>query len=250
MLAKPPKPMYTSTPLEDWQPARLSTADDFDYVGFEDVFRGPEAFIRQRLQAYVPLLRGRAPVVELGCGRGEFLDVMREHGIAARGVDLNSDAVARARAKGLENAVVGEANAYLAQLDEGSAGAIFSAQFAEHLPFEELLRCLELARARLVPGGLFVAETVNPNSIEAWKTFYVDPSHQKPIFPEVFSFLCRSMGFVDVRVFYPNGGGFDEPVPTRHHEYAVVATAPSREEPRTAEPASPPNDPHRRRKAQ
>ena len=99
-------------------------------------------------------------------------------------------------------------------MEESSVGAIFSAEFAEHLPFAELLRCLELARTRLVPGGVFVAETVNPNSIEAWKTFYVDLSREKPLFPEVFLLLCRSMDFSEVRIFYPNGGGFDEAAPT------------------------------------
>ncbi|MEA2719949.1 MAG: hypothetical protein QOJ39_1813 [Candidatus Eremiobacteraeota bacterium] len=239
---------YMSAPLDAWPEQRLSTADDFDYVGFEDVFRGSEGFIRERLRAYLPLLEGRAPVIELGSGRGEFLELMRESGIEAVGVDLNAEAVARCRAKGLENVVIADANAYLAGAEEGSAGAIFSAQFAEHLPFTELLRCLELARTRLAPGGTFVAETVNPNSIEAWKTFYVDPTHVKPIFPEVFVFLCRSLGFTGVRLFYPNGGGFDEAAPTEHHEYAVVATAPIPGESRTAQPPSPASDPRRPRK--
>ena len=241
---------YMSAPIEAWPELRLSTPDDFDYVGFEDVFRGPEPFIRERLRAYVPLVKGRAPVVELGSGRGEFLEVMRENGIAATGVDLDAHAVARARAKGLDNVVAGDANAYLAGFEKSSVGAIFSAQFAEHLPFAELLRCLELARTRLVPGGVFIAETVNPNSIEAWKTFYVDPSHEKPLFPEVFLFLCVSMGFSDVRIFYPNSGGFAEAAPTMQHEYAVVATAPIRARSRTAAPPSAPNGPRRRRKAQ
>ena len=240
---------YMSAPPEAWPALRLSTPDDFDYLGFEDVFRGPEPFIRERLRAYVPLIAGRAPVVELGSGRGEFLEIMRESGIAATGVDLNAHAVARVRANGLDNVVVGDANAYLAGLKESSVGAIFSAQFAEHLPFAELLRCLELARTRLVPGGVFIAETVNPNSIEAWKTFYVDLSHEKPLFPEIFLFLCRSMGFSDVRIFYPNGGGFAEAAPTEQHEYAVVATAPTRDGSRTAAPPSVPNGPRRRKKA-
>ena len=225
LLATP----YMSAPPDAWPELRRSTPDDFDYVGFENVFRGPESFIRQRLRAYLPLVEKHAPIVELGSGRGEFLELMRESGIAATGVDRDEAAVARMHAKGLDNAVAGDANAYLAGLAEGSVGAIFSAQFAEHLPFAELLRCLELARERLVPGGLFIAETVNANSIEAWKTFYVDPSHEKPLFPEVFQFLCRSMGFSQVRVFYPNGGGFDEAEPTSQHEYAVVATAPNRD---------------------
>jgi SAM-dependent methyltransferase len=236
LLATP----YMSAPPDDWPPLRRSTPDDFDYLGFENVFRGPEAFIRERLRAYLPLVEGHAPVVELGCGRGEFLELLRERGIAAGGVDLSADAVARTRAKGIDGVVEGDANAYLASLPERSVGTIFSAQFAEHLPFAELLRCLELARTRLVPGGSFIAETVNPNSIEGLKTFYVDPSHVKPLFPEVFLFLCRSMGFDQVRLFYPNGGGFEESEPTRRPEYAVVATL-SPDESKTGATAQAPN---------
>jgi SAM-dependent methyltransferase len=223
LLATP----YVSAPESAWPIRRISTPDDFDYVGFEDVFRGPEEFIRSRLQRYVPIVSAHAPVVEIGSGRGEFLEVMREHGITAAGVDLNAGAVERCREKGLQNVALGDANEYLASLEERSAGAVFSAQFAEHVSFEYLLRFLELARTRLVPGGLFVAETVNPNSIEGWKTFFVDLTHVKPLFPEVFTFLCRSMGFTNVRIFYPNGGGFDEAKPGSQPEYAVVATAPT-----------------------
>ena len=240
LLATP----YMSAPPAEWPPLRRSTAEDFDYVGFENVFRGPEAFIRERLRAYLPLVEGRAPVVELGFGRGEFLELLRERGIAASGVDLTPGAVARARAKGIGDVAEGDANAYLASLPERSAGVVFSAQFAEHLPFAELLRCLELARTRLVPGGLFIAETINPNSIEGFKTFYVDPTHVKPLFPEVFLFLCRSIGFAGVRLFYPNGGGFEEADPTRQTEYAVVAVTP--DESRTEAPAPPPNASRRR----
>jgi SAM-dependent methyltransferase len=216
---------YMSTPIEAWIPQRVSTPDDFDYVGFEDVFRGSEELVRERLRVYVPLLRSRAPVVELGCGRGEFLELMREAKVKATGVDINPEAVARCKRKRLKNVVTSDANAYLESLGDKTLGAVFSAQFAEHLEFTELLRFLTLARSRLVTGGLFIAETVNPNSIEGGKTFYVDLSHVKPLFPEVFGFLCRSVGFTSARVFYPSGGGFDEPHPTAHHEYAVVATA-------------------------
>jgi SAM-dependent methyltransferase len=216
---------YLSAPIADWSLQRTSTAEDFDYLGFEDVFRGPEELVRDRLRAYVPLLKGHGPVVELGSGRGEFLELMRAAKIKVNGVDNNRNAVERCRQKGLKNVVTADATEYLASLAEVSAGAIFSAQFAEHVTFTELLRILTLSRSRLVPGGIFVAETVNPNSIEGAKTFFVDQTHVKPIFPEVFAFLCRSTGFAAVRVFYPNGGGFDEPDPTSQHEYAVVATA-------------------------
>lgn len=220
MLATP----YVSTSLDAWIPTRLSTPEDFDYLGFEDVFRGPEQLVRERLRIYLPLLEGHVPIVELGAGRGEFLELLRAADLNATAVEINDEAVEHCRAKGLLNVARSDANAYLESLSEGTLGAIFSAQFAEHLSFTDLLRCLTLSRSRLASGGLFIAETVNPNSIEAAKTFFVDPSHVKPLFPEVFAFLCRSVGFSSVRLFYPSGGGFDEHDPTSRHEYAVVAT--------------------------
>lgn len=221
LLATP----YVSTPLSDWTPARLSAPDDFDYLGFEEVFRGPEALVRERLRIYLPLLEGHVPIVELGSGRGEFLELLGNAKLEATGVEINPEAVEHCRVKDLRNVVTSDANTYLQSLAEGSLGAIFSAQFAEHLTFTDLLRCLTLSRSRLAEGGLFIAETVNPNSIEAAKTFFVDPSHVRPLFPEVFTFLCRSVGYRNVRLFYPSGGGFDEHDPAAQHEYAVVATA-------------------------
>jgi len=104
-----------------------------------------------------------------------------------------------------------------------SLGAIFSAQVIEHLQYEELLQFLHLARRKLMPGGVLIAETVNPHSYRAMKTFWVDLTHQKPIFPEVLAALCQLEGFSSARVVFPLGTGQLEADRRTEGEYAIVA---------------------------
>jgi glycosyltransferase involved in cell wall biosynthesis len=132
------------------------------YLGFEDVFRGPEELIRERQRRYLPLLRGHAPVLDAGCGRGEMLDLLREEGVEAIGVDLDPQLVEHCRGKGHENVEVGDVVDWLAAAPDASLGAVFSAQVVEHLPVEALERLLGEARRALRPDGVFIAETVNP----------------------------------------------------------------------------------------
>jgi predicted TPR repeat methyltransferase len=223
MLARLDAVPYRSVPPEGFFPATRSSADGFDYVGFESVFRGPEELVRERQSVYVPFFAGRRAVLDIGCGRGEFLELMRDARITTTGVDLNPAMVALCRSKGLPEVHEADAVAWLEQSGSTPLDGIFSAQFIEHIPFDSLVRLVAQAYERLSAGGVFIAETVNPLSIDAFKTFYVDPSHVKPLFPEVMAFLCRSVGFADVRVFYPNGGGFDEAKPSSQNEYAIVA---------------------------
>lgn len=221
LLATP----YTSVPLETWAPSVRSEPGAFDYLGFEQIFRGPESLIRERQTVYLPFVRESAPVLDVGCGRGEFMEVVNAAGIEAVGIDTNAQMIAHCRSKGIANVRQADALSYLDAIAPGSLGAIFSAQVIEHLTPEDLLAFAAVALRRLRPGGAFIAETVNPNSIEAAKMFYVDSTHVKPLFPETVSFLCRSVGFSSVRIFYPNGSGFEESDPTSQNEFAVVATA-------------------------
>ncbi|HKH36451.1 MAG TPA: methyltransferase domain-containing protein, partial [Rubrobacter sp.] len=177
------------------------------YDAFEDIFRGPEQFIRDRQRRYLHLLGDREPVLDIGCGRGEFLDLLRERGLEYAGTDPDPDMVGRCRVKGHENVEVADANSYLEKCADDSIGAIFCAQVIEHLPYEELLRFYGLGMRKLEPGGLFILETVNPHSVPALKTFWVDPTHQHPLFPEVALALCEISGFESAYVFHPNGKG-------------------------------------------
>jgi len=203
----------------DGDPERAGT-----YEAFEDIFRGPEDFIRDRQRRYLGLLGDRGPVLDIGCGRGEFLDLLRERGLAYAGIDPDPDMVGRCRAKGHERLEVADANSYLEQCEDGSLGAIFCAQVIEHMPYEELLRFYSLSLRKLEPGGLFILETVNPHSVAALKTFWVDPTHQHPLFPEAALALCEITGFESAYVFHPNGTGEVEVDRYETGEYAVVAT--------------------------
>jgi SAM-dependent methyltransferase len=193
------------------------------YDAFEDIFRGPEHFIRDRQRRYLHLLGDREPVLDIGCGRGEFLDLLRERGLEYAGIDPDPDMVRRCRAKGHENVEVADANSFLEKCADDSIGAIFCAQVIEHMPYEELLRFYGLGLRKLEPGGLFILETVNPHSVPALKTFWVDPTHQHPLFPEVALALCEISGFESAYVFHPNGKGQGEVDRYETGEYAVVA---------------------------
>ena len=194
------------------------------YDAFEDIFRGPEDFIRDRQRRYLGLLGNHEPVLDLGCGRGEFLDLLREQRVEYAGIDLDPDMVERCRAKGHQRVEVADANSYLEKCADDSIGVIFCAQVIEHMPYEELLRFYDLGLRKLKPGGLFIVETVNPHSVPALKTFWVDLTHKHPIFPEVALALCKINGFESAYVFHPNGTGDVESDRYETGEYAVVAT--------------------------
>jgi SAM-dependent methyltransferase len=193
------------------------------YRGFEDVFRGDERLIRDRFRCYLPLLRERGSVLDVGCGRGEMLELLRDAQIPAHGVDLDAGMVERCRAKGLE-ATHADAIEHLATLPDGSVGAIFASQLIEHLPYEALNAFLRIAHAKLAGGGLLIAETVNPHSIEAFKTFWTDLTHEAPIFPEVALTLCRLHGFSRAQVRFGRPTGDLDEERRLSGDYAVIAT--------------------------
>jgi 2-polyprenyl-3-methyl-5-hydroxy-6-metoxy-1,4-benzoquinol methylase len=220
------------------RPDIVSTTDDFGrpvigfrnakppqrvgYLGFEDVFRGSEELVRKRQAGYLDLINSHAPVLDLGCGRGEFLDLLAEAGIAASGVDADDDMVALSREKG-HDVVLSDGVEHLAALADASLGAIFCAQVIEHLSFEQLNRFFDRAAAKLQAGGVLIAETVNPHSIQAMHTFWVDPTHVRPIFPDVAVALCWLHEFTEARIVFPLGQGELEQDLYETGEYAVVA---------------------------
>jgi SAM-dependent methyltransferase len=148
--------------------------------------------------------------------------LLAEAGIDAEGVDLNPAMVERARAKG-RDVKHGDGIEYLAGKPDASLGVIFAAQVIEHLPYERLLDFLRLAARKLKPEGLLIAETVNPHPLNAFKAFWLDPTHERPIFPELAVTLCRLNGFGSARVFFPTGDGDYERDRRVEPAYAVVA---------------------------
>jgi SAM-dependent methyltransferase len=200
-----------------------------DYFAFESRMRGSTDEIRRRQRAYVEDLRDHAPVLDVGCGRGELLGLLREAGIEARGVDADADMAAFARGEGLD---VEQADAleYLERLDDGSLGGIFAGQVVEHLPPPVLLRLLELAHAKLRPGGMLIAETINPLSPLALRNYFADLTHTQPLVPETLAVLARHAGFAATETRYLNAPEPAEGVDPRLNEivfapldYALIA---------------------------
>lgn len=199
------------------------TAEGDLYRNFEEIFRGPEEFIRERQRVYLPLIGAREPVVDIGCGRGEFLDLLADANLTATGVDLDASMVERCIAKG-HHVVRADGVRFLSDAPEATIGVIFAAQLIEHLAYDDLITFLRAAHRVLIPGGVLIAETVNPHSLPAYKTFWVDLTHRSPIFPEVAVTLCGLTGFADTYVLFPNGEGNLEVDRRTQGEYAVIAT--------------------------
>jgi len=182
------------------QPAAASVPD---YFAFESRMRGSVDSIRDRQRLYVDVLRDAAPVLDAGCGRGELLGLLREAGVEARGIDADSDMVAYARGDGLE---VEQADLveYLQRAADGSLGAIFMGQVVEHLPAPTLVQTFQLAVAKLRPGGLLVAETINPLSPLALRNYFADLTHAQPLVPETLELLARQSGFAETEIRFLN----------------------------------------------
>lgn len=174
----------------------------FKYLGFENEFRGAPEDIRQRLEMYLPLFDGRQDVLDIGCGRGEFLDLLRSRGVTARGIDINDAMVEESRARGLD-AAKADALAYLSALPDASLGGLFAAQVIEHLAPDYLTTLIEVAARKIRPGGLVVLETINPTCWVAFFESYIrDLTHVRPLHPETMQYLLRVSGFGQVRVQY------------------------------------------------
>ena len=202
-----------------------ATEHGTEYARFEAVFRGSRRRVAELVEPYVDLLRGHAPVLDVGCGRGELLDALCRAGVEARGVDRDEGMAQEARVAGLD-VEVGDGLAALEALADSSLGAVTSIQVIEHLPEQVLRRFFYLAAAKLRPGGLFVAETVNPHAAPALKTFWVDLTHQHPVFPEVALALAAQAGFRSAFVCHLRGTRDVERDRFAQDSYAVVAEAP------------------------
>ncbi len=180
----------------------------YKYVGFENKFRGSEAEIRERQLEYVALFDGASDVLDLGCGRGEFLALLQEKGISARGLDINHEMVEVCRARGLR-VDEGDAIGFLNSLPDGSLGGLIALQVAEHFPPPYLLQFLDVAYHKLRPGSTLVLETLNPACWFAFFEAYIrDITHAWPLHPDTLKYLVVASGFnkVDVKYLSPYPG--------------------------------------------
>jgi 2-polyprenyl-3-methyl-5-hydroxy-6-metoxy-1,4-benzoquinol methylase len=199
------------------QPLPMPSLSQFemDYAGFEKRLRD-SATIREKQRNYLKFFNGKAPVIDAGCGKGEFLELLREAGIEAKGLDLNLDMTLQCRDKGLD-VEQRDAIEYLAQQSDDSLGGIFSAQVIEHLTPAQLSAMVTLSWSKLKPGGVVVLETLNPESIFVqYRWFWMDPSHVRLVHPQTLQFMLESAGFTEVACEFLKPPHEGMPIPALH----------------------------------
>ena len=178
------------------------------YISFEDQFRGRRPEIIDRLAYYVPVVRKAnagnkdSMILDAGCGRGEWLELAKNEGLLARGVDINPMMVEFCTETGLE-AIQAEIIDYLQTLEDNSIGAVTAFHLIEHLPYEVCLRLLDESLRVLKPGGVVIFETPNPENIQVGAcNFYLDPTHRNPLPAKLIKFLAESRGFISVSTHF------------------------------------------------
>lgn len=196
----PPAATPNSAPASPTSALAADPLSSFKYVAFEDLFRGDRSLIRARQEDYAALFAKSQDVLDVGCGRGEFLQLLAEKGITARGVDLNHEMVQQCLAAGLD---VTEADAlsYLRQQPDDSLGGLMAAQVVEHLEPDYLLAFVQEAFRVLRPGSPIALETINVASWSAFFTSYLrDFTHAQPVHPDTLKFIVTASGFGDAEI--------------------------------------------------
>ena len=181
-------------------PASGTPAPDFDYGRFAERFRGSEDYVRKNLQFYKPYFARLTNVLDIGCGRGELLEMLRDLNVASRGIDLGEESVAQCRHKGLavERSDLFE---YLASQPDGEFDGIVSSQVVEHLAPERLPEMIRLCGAKLRRGGILAIETPNPECLAIFAThFYLDPTHTRPVPHQLLAFYMEEAGLGRIEV--------------------------------------------------
>jgi 2-polyprenyl-3-methyl-5-hydroxy-6-metoxy-1,4-benzoquinol methylase len=182
-------------------PADSSTASlPFDYARFAERFRGSEEYVKAGQQFYLPYFAECRNVLDIGCGRGEFLEMMRAANVPAKGIDLRPESVATTRHKGLD-AEIADLFVYLESLPEASLDGIFCSQVVEHLPPDRLPEMVRLCATRLQRNGILAIETPNPECLAIFAThFYLDPTHHRPVPHPLLAFYLEEFGIGNIEV--------------------------------------------------
>ena len=219
LLAPVPGAVYD----QEAQVDRVAPADAISALAFGDRFRGNFESVMERQRPYLEYFAEQRSVLDLGCGRGEFLRLLQEAGISGKGVDSDAGVVALCQASGLD-VVRGDLFDVLTAQADGSIGGVFSAQVIEHLPPEEILRLFRLAYDKLTPGGVLLVETINPMCLLALASHYtIDLTHRQPVHPDTAAFLAESIGFREVQVRFcslvPERGRLQPVPPVQQSEF-------------------------------
>jgi 2-polyprenyl-3-methyl-5-hydroxy-6-metoxy-1,4-benzoquinol methylase len=208
--------------------------NDALYQTLETILRGPRENIKSRQALYLPYLdldHSALPVVDIGCGRGEFLELMREQNVRVIGVDIN-DVTTQALVEAGYEAYTADGVTFLQQQPDASLAGITAFQVIEHLPKTALRQLLRVAYAKLAPGGFILLETVNPYCLPVYRTYYLDPTHHEPVPMDLLAILLRFYGFEQLEVFYHgpvdakliNPG--DREIAHRYENYALLGRRP------------------------
>ncbi|HYY15273.1 MAG TPA: methyltransferase domain-containing protein [Gammaproteobacteria bacterium] len=183
---------------------------DAFFVSFEDQFRGSRDAIKERLRVYLPILKeaklgiAQKTILDTGCGRGEWLELLKEQGLQAQGVDTNRVLVERCRQQGLE-VIERDALEYLRSLPDTSLGAVTGFHLIEHLPFDVVIKLLDETVRVLQPGVVAIFETPNPENVLVGSyTFYLDPTHRNPLPSVVAKFIGEARGLCRVEIMHLN----------------------------------------------
>ncbi|MFQ3567394.1 MAG: methyltransferase domain-containing protein [Aggregatilineales bacterium] len=223
-----------ASPYTSKDDRQTASADDDFYKALETILRGSREIIKSRLALYLPYLDLNPitlPIVDVGCGRGEFLELMRERDVRAIGVDIN-DATTRELVEAGYEAYTADGVTFLQQQPDASLAGITAFQVIEHLPKTALRELLRVAYDKLTPGGFILLETVNPYCLPVYRTYYLDPTHHEPVPMDLLAISLRFYGFEKLEVFYHspvnpkliNPG--DSEIAYRYENYALLGRRP------------------------
>lgn len=184
------------------QISQKNVYDIVDYESFENHFRGTEEEIRAKQEEYLPYIKKGSRVIDLGSGRGEFLELLKENGFDACGVERYEKFATETAKRGL-NVICADAIEYIKQLEDESVGTITSFQVAEHLDTVQLIELIITAYEKLEKGGVLIMETPNPRCLSIYtNSFYLDSTHTKPIHPKAMEYYAEVAGFSHISTLY------------------------------------------------
>ncbi|MBI4446622.1 MAG: class I SAM-dependent methyltransferase [Acidobacteria bacterium] len=218
-------PKYNVHQLNLIRAERRAAGTFLNPLAFAEEFRGSEALVKDKQRPYVELFHHHEPVTDLACGRGEFLELLKEAGLEGIGVEQSPALANYVRSKGLQ-VVQQDMFNYLDEQENDSMAGIFAAQIIEHLDWPALSCFLASIRQKLAPGGIVVLESINPECFNIYaESLYIDPTHVRPYHPRGIQFLCQNLGFLSAETRYGS------PVPEKnripyyspYQDYAVIA---------------------------